>query len=509
MGHLISRFRRAEDGSMVLFGVLMLILMLAVAGMAVDLMRSEHKRVELQNTLDRAILAAADLEQTLDPEAVVNDYFAKAGLTQYLTGVNVTEGFSSRQVAATANAVVPTIFMGMIGIDEMPTPVGGAAAEGVTNIEITLVLDVSNSMNSNNRLPNLKVAARDFVDTIYSQPNSEDLISISIVPYTGQVNAGSGLLSNYNVTGVHSFGNCIDHSPSVYNTTALDNTAAMARFDVFDPWHATRTIQMTYCPQHPSQEIMAYSNDPAALKAKINSLVADGNTSIEIGMKWGVATLDPSFSPVLGNLIAQGKVDPQFSDRPYAHGQQDTQKFIVLMSDGENTDEFFIKSGFDEGLSPIWRRNSNGNLSMLHNNVGQYWRDNSNTWATTPDGGFGGATQLSWPEVWNEVPVRYYAARLVMDALGGGIGTFNGALNSALGSIPPAVKNARTQQICTNARQAKMTVYTIGFEAPAGGLNTLRNCATSINHFYDVNGTDIAAAFQSIARDISKLRLTQ
>ena len=58
---------------------MMFVLTLMLAGLAVDLMRYEASRVALQNTLDRATLAAAALNQDLDPEAVVRDYVAKAG----------------------------------------------------------------------------------------------------------------------------------------------------------------------------------------------------------------------------------------------------------------------------------------------------------------------------------------------------------------------------------------------------------------------------------------------
>jgi Flp pilus assembly protein TadG len=76
---LFTRFRREEDGSIILFSLFLFVLMILIGGMAVDLMRFETRRVHVQNTLDSAMLAAADLDQDLDPEAVVRDYFAKAG----------------------------------------------------------------------------------------------------------------------------------------------------------------------------------------------------------------------------------------------------------------------------------------------------------------------------------------------------------------------------------------------------------------------------------------------
>jgi hypothetical protein len=177
------------------------------------------------------------------------------------------------------------------------------------------------------------------------------------------------------------------------------------------------------------------------------------------------------------------------------------------MSDGENTDEFTIKSPYNTGISPVYRRNSNGNLSMWHASTGQYWRDATNSWHSSPDGGLSANTQLTWPQVWAEMPVRYYAFYLVAQALGGS-STYNNTVNAILGATSPSTKNTRTQQICTAAKNNGVTVFSIAFEAPPVGVTTLQNCASTINHFFDVNGTDIGAAFQEIAREINKLRLT-
>ena len=54
-------------------------------------MRYETQRTQLQYTLDRAVLAAADLDQTLDPQGVVEDYFSKAGMSDYLVRVIVED----------------------------------------------------------------------------------------------------------------------------------------------------------------------------------------------------------------------------------------------------------------------------------------------------------------------------------------------------------------------------------------------------------------------------------
>ena len=52
-------------------------------------------------------------------------------------------------------------------------------------------------------------------------------------------------------------------------------------------------------------------------------------------------------------------------------------------------------------------------------------------------------------------------------------------------------------------------VFAIGFEAPQRGLDAMENCASSPSHYFDVAGVEISDAFNSIARTITQLRLTQ
>ncbi|MGA9412703.1 MAG: Tad domain-containing protein, partial [Roseobacter sp.] len=86
----VNAFSRNEDGSITVFAIFMIFMMLMVCGISVDLMQNEMTRTKVQNTLDRAILAASDLEQQRDPDDVVDDYFAKAGMTSFLEDVKIT-----------------------------------------------------------------------------------------------------------------------------------------------------------------------------------------------------------------------------------------------------------------------------------------------------------------------------------------------------------------------------------------------------------------------------------
>lgn len=128
---------------------------------------------------------------------MVTDYFDKAGLAEYLRAVSVEEGLNYREVVADARASTNPFFLHMIGVKEMDAPGHSMAEQRMTNVEIVLVLNVSGSMatvspNGLTRLVNLRNAANEFVDTVLSS-DSEDRISIAIVPFNGQVNLGAAL----------------------------------------------------------------------------------------------------------------------------------------------------------------------------------------------------------------------------------------------------------------------------------------------------------------------------
>ncbi|MGD9295052.1 MAG: hypothetical protein PVI41_09245, partial [Roseobacter sp.] len=63
--------------------------------------------------------------------------------------------------------------------------------------------------------------------------------------------------------------------------------------------------------------------------------------------------------------------------------------------------------------------------------------------------------------------------------------------------------------VCDQAKAQGIKVYTIAFEAPANAVTEMKNCATSPNYFYNVEGVEISSAFKAIARQINELRLTQ
>ncbi len=626
----IADFRAEERGSLTLFALFMLIILLIVGGMAVDVLRYEHQRVRLQTTADRAVLAAGSLRQPLNPYDVVAEYFEKEGLLDYLEGVHVQEGLNFRVVSVQTQAVVPAFFMRLVGVNSLTAQALSTAEERYSKVEVALVLDLSNSMNSFNRIENLRIAGEEFIDTLYQ--NAEDgQISVSVVNYTGQVNPGAELLQYYNVTDRQPFSHCVEFGAADYQTMALSTSTQLTGAGHFDPWHTSRARNMIFCPSprfpqwnpddHTHRENIVLSGDPAFLRGYLAGLWADGNTSIEIGLKWGAAMLDPGSRPIIDDYIARGAVDPAFSGRPLDYDDEDSLKVVVLMTDGENFEQWIINDAFKTGQSDVWHtvffdqvpaqvpvqgtvmdlrtevdaildgtmtpsaqqrhrfetltipmsngqglaptrpnRNlgSGGNylnnnrvyLSVRPGNSGNWYLPtptqtnpgNSGNWRDSPwtdssslpasgsssvpsatncelheaiDTGLAFdfyrcddriAYRMTYPWLWDNFPVRWVTNRLYGQPGIAHAGTMN---NQILSRRPATTKNVHLNTMCDTIKGEGIPIFTVAFEAPPGGVSAMQSCASSLNHFYDVAGTDISTAFRAIAGTINRLRLTQ
>ena len=452
----IAGFTQESEGGLIVFSLFLLVSMMLVVGLSIDLMRFEVTRTKLQNTLDRAVLAAADMDQTLEPRDVVADYFERAGLGDFNVEISVNEGLNYRNVSASTQAEVRTLLLGMVGVDQFSAPASGTAEERVTNVEISLVLDISGSMGSNNKIYNLRVAARDFVDAVIDD-ESEDLISLSLIPYTAQVNAGPNIFNQLrkNSDGRHNYSHCIDFDWEDFDETSISLTKHYQQMQHFE-WSSEsyRPIRNPGCPMQDYERIVPLSQDRTELKNTINNFRARANTAIHLGMKWGTALLDPSTRPIVSNLAAANVVDNAFDGRPKDYDDEETLKVVVLMTDGENVDTYRIQD---------WAYDSNSEEAH-----------------------------------WDNYPLWYYLYRYVNSRNRG----YYYYRKYSAGQADQMLDN-----ICDAAKDAGITVFTIGFEVTNYSAGVMQNCASSPSHFFRVEGTEISEAFNAIARQIHQLRL--
>jgi Flp pilus assembly protein TadG len=431
VNHALRSYLRDESGGITIFTVLIFVMMLMVGGIAVDVMRFEMRRVSLQQTLDRAVLAASSMQQkTRTPQQIASEWFTVAGLGDEFTvdyAAPILSGTSSNNArTATVTSKVRSYnhFMGMLDIPFFEAPVVAAAAEGISKVEVMLVLDITGSMNDpavsgeeTTKIAALRTAADSFV-TIVKGADSKNGVSIGLVPYASQVNIPASLREKYSVTNVSSWNfianqgvpdiNCIEIPTSTYDSVGLSTSSPMPMAAVADTYYGNRdglaettlpsssnylpaadyppSIQFgpRICtgvadnpdtkddPDTPDinenvdeslfNQVMLPTKDAATVKGRINQLTADGNTSIALGMRWGTALIDETADEIYTMTDSDGKI------RPFANDDETVRKIIILMTDGSHVANRYIKDAYKSGPSPFWR-GTDGKYAM---NLGTY-----------------------------------------------------------------------------------------------------------------------------------------
>lgn len=568
-------FQRDENGAILLLSLMLFVGMVVFGGLAVDLANHERTRTTFQTHLDNAVLAAASLSQVLTPEEIVMSYITSAGLDA--SGVKVTTSTETigdivvgRTVHASMDESIGTYFFRFFDYDELGMRIESQATERVEDIEISLVLDVSGSMGwsasdgSGIKINALKTAASDFVDAVLSEAE-EGRVSISIIPYAQKVNVGPDLLRQYNATQEHSYSNCVDFSSQDFDSLAVYPEAEIQRTGHFRnsnrsyPNQGNKTYGNWVCRTDPGFKITPLSSNATELKANIQNLYPDGTTSIEIGAKWGLALLDPSAQEPVSALVSEGFVHPAFRGRPHPHNADNNMKVLVIMTDGENTEEQQLRPRYISGESDLFKFTGNGGPYYNVSSNERYGADDGDRtfgeeyfYASYPevsDGKGNGKGKnkkndtegnedgdpfwnndaldsneqfssksyaggnLTWAEVWAEMSPFYYAYNMRARQLNNSRYWYYSMWdqwNDIIVEIDRDQKDTRLRALCNLARQAGIVTYTIGMDVTkSNSLEILKDCASTEAHYFDVEGMEIKAAFEMIAASISMLRLTK
>ena len=251
---LLRSFVRDDSGNVTIYSMLMTVLILTITGASVDIMRFEANRAIIQSTMDRAVLAATDLDQKQDAKTVFYDYLDKSPVSDLLTRVEVHQALNSRTVVATGESKLDTHFMRIYGIDDLTINAAATAEEKIANVEISLVLDVSASMSRNSRIGNAKDAATRFVDKVMTE-DTNGVTTLNLVPFAGHVNPGNTLFDHFRAerpdipeenTGNGDWENTDDHTGDGDSDVAgdgdLDNTPVFVDDGDYFPYWYNRSI---------------------------------------------------------------------------------------------------------------------------------------------------------------------------------------------------------------------------------------------------------------------------
>ncbi len=366
-------FAKDTAGNIGMIFAMMIVPATAFTGMAIDYSRAFNVKSEVQQVIDASVLTSAKhFQMTGDAQASINkgkQWFASAMAARRNNGKetgsnseNVTLTESSvtfeGKVTFAANVNVPTAFLKLVNVNEVEANVKAEASVPVEakDVEMAVVFDVTGSMNSNNKLTTAKLAANDLIDILMPEAPHENLVRISLVPFSQMVNVGDYSAAatgqpaevTYDAGGWREVcirrvrGDCretewrwvsdwktkyrknctAERMNSVANHAyddALPGTAE-TNFPVF--WTSSSTGQDSSCT--PNARMMPLTDDKLALKSAVTALTGSGGTAGHIGTAWGWYTISP-------NWVSLWPTESQ----PAPFDNTKRLKAVIIMSDGD------------------------------------------------------------------------------------------------------------------------------------------------------------------------------
>lgn len=346
---LSAKFRSDERASVaVLFGFCAVVVMLAI-GLAVDTARYQNLSSRMQQALDGASLAAAKM--LADPDVSDQevkeraDAFFRAAIDTFgvkpksISPVVVSIDRSGPSVQIAGRMEVAAFFGGFANLPSMRIlNQKSKVVYDIMDVELALVLDITGSMNNKGKLNDLKMAAKDVIDTLFDGALNDSNIRIALAPYAAAVNAGS--LANV-VTDLATSTSCYkpcwycsevctDITGALTDTCVLERTGGSAFTDAA-PSGAARLPHVSSLPSIPwgyscpAPNVLPLTDRTHRddLKSAIDSYTADGMTAGHIGTAWGMYLLSPNWESVL---------PADSAPRPY---DESVQKTMIVMTDGE------------------------------------------------------------------------------------------------------------------------------------------------------------------------------
>ena len=195
------------------------------------------------------------------------------------------------------------------------------------------------------------------------------------------------------------------------------------------------------------------------------------------------------------------------------------------MTDGINTTQYELRDEDKEGMSDVYWRYSDHWIKVGNN----FWNMDDRCWhyQYTGENSCNGNRRpeeehrLTKLEMWNDMTLAWRAYngfyRRTWDASDyyeqiGAIYSYDGPrqpIYARSSNQFADTKDKRLSSICTQAKNAGIVVFTIGFDISEGSdaHTDMSTRASSPSHFHDVDGLELTTAFDKIVQTIVKLKL--
>lgn len=368
----LARFAPDRSGNIALMFAVLAVPMISAVGMAVDLSRAYRVTSITQNALDSAVLAAGRAGQTTTTntlaaaQTAATSYYNAAKPADVLSStISLAADSTNTNFTLTATSWVSTPFLGVLSrMFTAPAPSGapsgcsssyscmkisrsatasiGAGGNGGSNVEVSLMLDVTGSM-AGTKLTTLKSAATDLVDTIIWQDQSRYTSRMAIVPFAEGVNVGTYYTAVTNESTTQSSGwgwgwgwgwgggGTVTVDPCVVDRTGTH--AAKETAPGPSAWIPTFYDATNSASCYPESSIVPLTSNKTTLKNAITGLAANGGTAGALGTQWAWYMISPTWASIWGTASAPGA----YADLTTlnSNGAPKLKKFAVLMTDGD------------------------------------------------------------------------------------------------------------------------------------------------------------------------------
>ncbi|RST82131.1 hypothetical protein EJC49_23620 [Aquibium carbonis] len=522
IGRLLARLSRDEGGNFSIIAAVAMVPLVLAAGLAIDFSSISNRQSELQHALDSAALAVAREGDTIsDAEAVaIARSFVEAnfqldhdGLTVIRTGTRVTVEAPSRE---------DVHFAGILGYDSWGVSASSSADIAFNRYEIALVLDTTGSM-AGGKLTAMKDAVLGLVDTMSSQIKDKDKLKFAVVPFANFVNVGghhgpqflkSGKVKNKTgadwldlkgsadfpqtelPTGLSRF-ELFQHLGQTWKGCVETRHAAGKDLDVKDVEPDPKNAETLFVPAFSIDEpdVGGYSNSYIASSADPLDKTPAGQ--LKKLVKYGIpsaALVDPvapalEWLPIAASLSGGKGPNRDCVSQPILPLSSDYDAIRKMVKSLQASGTTNIMEGVAWGmrvLSPEAPFTEGAAKAPGIEKIMIVLTDGSNVFGNN-------GTKLG---------SSYSSYGYLVD---GRLGITAGSSNDT-----NKLMNARTLAACENAKKAGTVVYTIRLEEPDVKTGTmLKECATSLNHFFDApSRSQLDDVFRSIRDDVVRLRIS-
>ncbi len=498
-------FGKSEAANVAILAAFIIPAVLGLAGIAIDLQNTVRQKSKVQAAVDSAVLAGAlQRQRGMSEDDVRADVkrYAESMISQQGGGLacdamSVAFNTENQDISGSIHCAQPTYLTMLIGHDALEFNVNAASTYGIGVVDIAFIFDVSGSMNSYNRLPQLKTAANAAFDELLPDDAVLDgTVRIAITSYNNALNAGPYLdaVTDSRTLSADASNSAAQSNYNAYNDERMIDSATGKRFFYYQTGTCTSGGPCGRSSSYTWNTRRYFFEDT-------------GLSSSCVYERTGAEAASDS-APGSGRWLGAG--NPRWNFSAGSTSRYDGWKNVETSgATGYSTGAYEGRHGLCQPSGPVPLTEDKAALKAHVNGL-------------VAEGGTAGHLGIAWgwylispnwADIWPEdsEPRAYGGQRTSKFVILMTDGDFNIQHPSAGRS-----SFQQSMDLCDQMKSlpSNIQIFTVGFQVPSNvqrtgdGRTILEYCATSAGHAFSADsGDELIDVYQTIARSISDLRL--